>query len=133
MLQPAGERPLVLLVDDCGEVRDLYEMVLTTEFNVVVASRGEEAIALAVARQPQIIVLDIEMPGIDGLEVCRQLKRNPSTARIPVVMLTGSNYIRDDTVIAGAFGVLDKPCPEHRLVDTILTALTSAPQGGRAA
>jgi two-component system cell cycle response regulator len=123
----AARRPSILIVDDCGDQRDLYALLLASEFDVIGAGRGEEAIALAAERRPDVIVLDIEMPGIDGFETCRRLKADRSTASIPVVMLTGSRYEPADSLVAGAFAVLEKPCPDRTLVDTIVAAIIGAP------
>jgi len=132
MNESVSLRPLVLLVDDCGDVRDLYELLLTAEFDVCTASRGEEAIEVAATERPQIVVLDIGMPGLDGLETCRRLKADPSTAGIPVVMITGGDYVVADALVAGAVAVLEKPCPDRRLVETIAAVLRGDPLGGAA-
>lgn len=123
MYEPQGRRPFVLLVDDSGDQRDLYELLLASEFDIVAVSRGEHALALAVSRHPDVIVLDIEMPGMDGFETCRRLKDNAATARIPIIMLTGADYAPADALVAGVFAVLEKPCPERKLADVIGTAL----------
>jgi CheY-like chemotaxis protein len=123
MPEGAGRRVSVLFVDDNGDQRDLYELLLASEFDVATAGRGIEAIGLAAARRPDVIVLDIDMPEMNGFETCRRLKSIPSTRSIPVVMLTGGHYIPDEARLAGAFAVLQKPCPEARLVDTILAAI----------
>ena len=126
MHEVPGRRLSILLVDDCGDQRDLYKLLLQAEFDVISASRGAEALGLAWLRQPDVIVLDIQMPGMNGFETCRRLKENPSTRPIPVIMLTGGDYIPDEALLAGAFAVLDKPCPERRLVRTIVAAAAGA-------
>ena len=127
MNETGQRRPEVLLIDDCGDQRDLYELLLESEFDVVGAAGGVQGLALAAARRPDVIVLDIEMPGMDGIETCRRLKADPSTASIPVVMLTGSDYLPAETLLAGVFAVLEKPCPDRKLVDTIVAAIIGAP------
>ncbi len=124
MIDPPPKRVSVLLVDDCGDQRDLYELLLASEYDVLTAARGAEALVLAALRQPDVIVLDIEMPEMNGFETCRRLKADPSTRSIPVIMLTGSDYIPDEVRLAGAFAVLDKPCPDRTLVETIASAVT---------
>jgi CheY-like chemotaxis protein len=123
MPEGADRRISVLLVDDNGDQRDLYELLLASEFEVATAGRGLEAIGRAAVSHPDVIVLDIQMPDMNGFETCRRLKSSPSTKGIPVVMLTGGDYIPDEARLAGAFAVLQKPCPESRLVDTILAAI----------
>ena len=126
MHEVPGRRLSILLVDDCGDQRDLYQLLLQSDFDVIAASRGAEALALAAMRQPDVVVLDIEMPDMNGFETCRRLKDDPSTRHIPVIMLTGCDYIPDEALLVGAFAVLDKPCPERRLVQTIVSAARGA-------
>ncbi|HZP49261.1 MAG TPA: response regulator [Vicinamibacterales bacterium] len=123
-MHEAAGRVSVLLVDDCGDQRDLYELLLAPEYRVFTAARGSEALVLAAVRQPDVIVLDIEMPEMNGFETCRRLKNDPATRAIPVIMLTAGDYIPDEARVAGAFAVLEKPCPERKLVETIETAVT---------
>jgi two-component system cell cycle response regulator len=120
-------KPLVLIVDDIVEQRELYEFFLASYFELASAARGPEAIAIAVARQPDAIVLDVEMPEMNGIEVCRRLKRHRDTAAIPVLMLTGTP---DDVHVqaheAGAAAVLKKPCSVDALVEHILGSIITA-------
>ena len=118
-------RLLVLLVDDCVEQRDLYQILLERDLEILSTGRGVDAIALAMARHPDAIVLDLNMPGMDGLQVCRHLKREPVTATIPVIILTGTDDhgIQTDALFAGAAGILTKPCSAPRLLGTIRAAI----------
>jgi CheY-like chemotaxis protein len=76
----------VLVVDDEQEIRDLLANFLSTEgYEVIVAANGEEAIELAKRENPQLILLDIEMPGVDGIETCKRLKAEEKTQHIPVI------------------------------------------------
>lgn len=121
-----GKR-LLLVVDDCVEQRDLYEYLLAGDFDLASAGRGPEAIAIAIERLPDAIVLDVQMPEMNGIEVCRRLKRHPDTATIPVVMLTGSpRDVRAEALDAGAAVVLTKPCPIDALVKHILGSIVEA-------
>jgi CheY-like chemotaxis protein len=113
----APQRTRLLLVDDCITERDLYECVLRATFDVMTAARGAEGVELAIRTQPDAIVLDLSMPGMDGWETCRQLKGHLETASIPVVLLTGD----DDPTLSerarrvGAVALLVKPCSVDRL------------------
>lgn len=79
----------VLIVDDKPENLDLLCQALEPEgYNVLVAPNGEVALKIATRIQPDLILLDIMMPGIDGFEVCRRLKTNPVTADVPVIFIT---------------------------------------------
>jgi CheY-like chemotaxis protein len=121
------QRPKLLLVDDCIAQRDLYEMVLEPEFHVVTAARGRDALALVAAEHPDVVVLDVIMPGLDGWETCSRIKRHPRIGGTPVILLTGVDD-RDLSQLAatvGAEAVLSKPCPAGRLLDQIHAALES--------
>jgi CheY-like chemotaxis protein len=120
-------RRMLLVVDDCVEQRELYEFLLARDFDLVSAGRGPEAISLALERQPDAIVLDVQMPEMNGIEVCRRLKRHKDTAAIPVVMLTGSpRDVRDEAAAAGAAAVLTKPCPIDTLIEYVVGSIINA-------
>lgn len=90
-------RPTVLVVDDTPENIDLLSSALRSNYKVKAALNGEKALKIAIADpQPVIILLDIMMPGIDGYEVCRQLKANPATANIPVIFITARSEEEDE-------------------------------------
>ncbi len=79
----------VLVVDDLDINVKLLEAKLSSEyFEVLTASSGRSALDIAAAEMPDVILLDVMMPRMDGFEVCRQLKSNPRTADLPVVMVT---------------------------------------------
>ena len=126
--EPAPSReaalPRVLLVDDSDEHRNLYATMLAGTATVGTASRGDDALALACADPPDVIILDVMMPGMDGWETCRRLKADPVTAGIPIVMLTSLDGVDVPARArqAGAIAVLMKPCPVERLVLTINAA-----------
>lgn len=93
----------VLLADDDQGLRKLVGTTLGTEdFELVHAADGDEAIAAAVAERPDIILLDINMPKKNGLEVCREIKSSPQTESIKVVMLTASGSEADRATAADA-------------------------------
>lgn len=79
----------LLIADDEPGVRSLVRMTLESEaYEILEASNGEEALALAREQLPQLALLDVMMPGLSGFEVCKQLKADPATAGITIVMLT---------------------------------------------
>lgn len=81
--------PKLLIADDEPGIRSLVRMTLEHDsYEILEASDGDEAIRLAREQHPELILLDVQMPGLSGLEVCRMLKDDPSTADIIVVMLT---------------------------------------------
>ena len=100
----------VLVVDDELRMRDLLSDFLPREgYNVLLASDGDEAIELAKKVDPQVILLDISMPKINGLEVCKRLKTEEKTRFIPIIMMTGFAYEKMEAVEAGADDFLSKP------------------------
>ncbi len=93
-------RGLILIVDDEEDIVELVKIALAREgYDVVTAATGEHAVELAQARQPDLAILDLMLPGIDGFEVCRILKSNPRTEQMPVIMLTARS--EDSDIIAG--------------------------------
>ncbi|MGD8238945.1 MAG: response regulator [Armatimonadota bacterium] len=90
----------ILVVDDEADIRELVRHNLEREgYGVTCAAAGEKALAAASSRRPDLVVLDLLLPGVDGLEVCRRLKADPGTANIPVVMLTAKGEEAD--IVAG--------------------------------
>jgi two-component system alkaline phosphatase synthesis response regulator PhoP len=93
-------RENILVVDDERDIRELLEYNLKKEgFGVVAVASGEEALAAARHRHPDLVLLDLMLPGIDGLAVCRALKKDPRLAQVPVIMLTAKGEEAD--VVAG--------------------------------
>lgn len=108
----------VLVVDDVLPNVKLLEAKLTSEyFEVICATSGEEALKLVSVQQPDIILLDVMMPGMDGFEVCRRLKADPKTMHIPVIMVTALDHPRDRVcgLEAGAEDFLTKPVQDTAL------------------
>lgn len=109
----------ILVVEDHRDTRELLKYNLTAAgFDVAAAEDGQLGLNLAHAFKPDIILLDLMMPGTDGLEVCRQLKADPATARIPVVMLTAKGEEVDKIVglELGADDYVVKPFSPRELV-----------------
>ena len=93
-------RTRVLVVDDEPDLLELIHYNLTKAgYDVAGVLSGEEALAHVRSSLPDLIVLDVLLPGLDGLEVCKTLRRNPTTAGIPIVMLTARS--EDADVVAG--------------------------------
>jgi putative two-component system response regulator len=82
-------RPVILAVDDTPENLDTVKSILVPDYIVKAAINGMVALKIAGRKPPDLILLDIMMPGMDGYEVCRQLKSDNSTAHIPVIFLSG--------------------------------------------
>lgn len=109
----------VLVVDDTPANVKLLEAKLSAEYyDVMIASSGAEALAICERGEPDIVLLDVMMPGMNGFEVCRRLKNQPNTAHIPVVMVTTLDQPRDrlQGLDAGADDFLTKPLDDAALM-----------------
>lgn len=111
----------VLLVDDERSVLGLAEATLAIEdsYELIMASDGEEAIAICKAQRPDLMFLDLLMPKKNGVEVCRELKGNPETEHIKIIMLTAMSQDADrlTALSAGADGYITKPFSPKALLD----------------
>ncbi len=105
-------RPVILVVDDTPDNLALMSGLLKDDYKVKVANGGEKALAIAAADPPpDLVLLDIMMPGMDGYEVCRRLKADPTTRDIPVIFLTAKREVEDEQrgLDLGAVDYLTKP------------------------
>ena len=99
------------MVEDAASLRTLLSIMLRRHgYDVVTVDHGDDAMAAA-RRGVELILLDLGLPGINGLEVCRQLRAEPSTSSVPVIIVTGRTHPDDirDAFRAGATDVLTKP------------------------
>jgi CheY-like chemotaxis protein len=87
-VSPPTEAPLVLVIEDNGDVRTYLRTVLTADYQLLEAADGEAGVALALERLPDLVLTDAMMPRLDGFGVCRALKLDERTSHIPIVMLT---------------------------------------------
>jgi len=109
---PSGDdRPALLLVDDTPDHILLLHGLLKDRYRLRVANSGTRALDLVAAEQPDLILLDILMPGMSGFEVCARLKAAPHTASIPVIFLTSSSEVEDEErgLQVGAVDYISKP------------------------
>jgi CheY-like chemotaxis protein len=113
-------RTRALVVDDYDDAREMYaEFLAYKGFEVIQAQNGLQAVALAESLLPDLIVLDLALPDIDGIEVTRRLKKSPATSAIPIVMLTANaqSKMLDEARRAGCAAVLVKPCTPEELLE----------------
>jgi len=113
---------LVLIVDDSPTEQHVISTALEKHgFETVVASDGEEAIAIAETRLPDLILMDIVMKGMDGYKATRELAKNPMTAEIPVIMVTTKDQETDKVwgLRQGAVEYLMKPIDDAALVAAV--------------
>lgn len=127
MIQIAAEpsRKTLLIVDDAPENLDVMKSLLNTDFNVKAAVNGRVALKIASQQHPDLILLDVVMPEMDGYEVCRQLKADPITRDIPVIFLTALDGVDDETqgLALGAVDYISKPLTPAILMARINTHL----------
>jgi CheY-like chemotaxis protein len=129
--------PLVLIVDDVQDNRAIYVLFLKfSGFRIAEAENGEEALRQAEKHLPDVIVMDLSLPVMDGWEATRRLKRDARTQRIPIIVLTGHALPEHAQTAreAGCDLVITKPCLPDQLLDAIrriLDASTSRPKSGR--
>jgi class 3 adenylate cyclase len=105
------EENQILIVDDEPINLKVLAAILEDDYEVCEASNGREALSFARESTPDLILLDVMMPGIDGYEVCRKLKDDPATKDIPVIFLTSKTEVEDETegFLAGAVDYIAKP------------------------
>lgn len=114
--------PKILLVDDDAGARRLVEFTLQQEgFEVVTASNGLEGLERAQTTQPDVIVMDIMMPVMGGYEACLRLKEIPTTAHIPILVLTakGQAADREYSLMAGADDYIAKPAEPQEIAERV--------------
>jgi two-component system, OmpR family, response regulator len=121
----------VLLVDDEPHIRRIGELSLkgVGKWVVVLASNGSDALTMADKEKPDLILLDVMMPGMDGPATLQQLRTNEATARIPVIFMTAKvqKHEVDKYLAAGAVGVIPKPFDPMALPSLILQILSNTP------
>src|SRR5262245_5811913 len=127
-----SERPPVLVVADYPDAREMYSEYLSfSGFDVVEAGNGMEALQRAVDTAPDVILMDLSLPVMDGWEATRRLKADQRTASIPVVALTGHALagISDGAKEAGCDAFVTKPCLPEDLVKEIQQVLNERASG----
>ena len=111
----------VLLVEDHPMNRKLFRDILSFEFEVVEAGSAEEAVDKLTGVTPDLILMDIQLPGMDGLEITRKLKEQPATAAIPVIAVTSfaMKGDRENALAAGCAGYVTKPIDKTTFIQEV--------------
>ena len=111
----------VLVVDDELNIRTLVKSMLVNGYTVLEAENGKEAVRIARSQRPDLILMDILMPEMDGYTACSVIKTDQQTEVIPVVFLTAVGYQLNKELAkqVGAEGYITKPFTAHGLLDTI--------------
>ena len=117
----------VLIVDDEPNVRRLSRTILSKNFDVVEAEDGKQAIESANTQQPDVILMDMMMPKMDGLTACHAIKKDPATKSIPVIMVTAIGFELNIKLSQqmGATGYVTKPFTPKDLLDKIVQVLAA--------
>jgi CheY-like chemotaxis protein len=127
-----GEPPLILLAEDNeANVIIVTEFLESMEYRVIVCRNGQEAIDQTIESHPNLILMDIQMPDVDGLEAIRVIRQTSQVAQIPIIALTALAMPGDKErcLTAGANDYLSKPVSLRNLVQTIEALLTQAKTG----
>ena len=123
------DRRQILIVDDYAGALYLRSRILSEAgYEVLEATTGEEALRIARATHPSLVLLDVNLPDISGTEVCRQLKADPATADIPVIQITGawmSEAARQRGLESGADAYLTEPVDDVTLLRNVVNFLES--------
>ncbi|HET7543261.1 MAG TPA: response regulator [Polyangiaceae bacterium] len=118
----------ILLVDDSATVLMMERMILATErFEIVIASNGEEAQEKARTEQPNLILMDVVMPRMNGIQACRALRQDPSTKHIPIILVTtrGEAATMEQGYESGCNDYVTKPVNSAELLGKIRSILGS--------
>ncbi|MHB8968932.1 MAG: response regulator [Pirellulaceae bacterium] len=119
----------VLVVEDEADIRELVSYTLLKDgYQVASVATGEEALAIAGARAPDLMILDLLLPGVDGLSVCRKLRANPKTAGVAIIMLTAKGEESDIVtgLNTGANDYITKPFSRNVLLARVRAVLRNA-------
>jgi CheY-like chemotaxis protein len=116
------DSPLLLYIDDNPDLRNYIRQSFANDFRIIAADGGESGLELAITSTPDIIVSDVMMPGLDGIELLERLKSNPQTSHIPVILLTAKDTeeSRLEGLRYGADGYVTKPFDQDALLQQIL-------------
>jgi DNA-binding response OmpR family regulator len=119
----------ILVAEDERDIRELIQFTLgLADLEVVLTRNGAEAIERAIAEQPDLILLDVRMPGMSGYEACRHLKENPSTCEIPILFLSAKGQGREieQGLDSGALEYIVKPFAPDALANRVRAILQRA-------
>ncbi len=125
MPQAEPSRSRILVVDDDPSIIDLLQEFLRREYEVGVATNGEQAIAFCRDRLPDLVLLDVTMPGMDGYDVCRMLKSDPTTRNVPVIFVTAHGEVQSEIkgLEVGAVDFISKPVHRALVLARVRTHL----------
>mgnify|MGYP001821810001 CR=1 FL=1 len=116
-----GNQKILVVDDNAANLDVMLQLLEPLGYELAIATSGEKALRVADHFRPDLVLLDVMMPGMDGYEVCRQLKAEPATRDIPVVFVTGhsSEAEREQGLAMGAAAYLSKPVDPAALYSTV--------------
>src|SRR3954468_2972543 len=119
------EKRKILIIDDEPDSREIISEVLADKFQVITAPDGEEGLRIARAHLPDLILLDITMPKLDGISVCEALRSNEATRHIPIIMLTAASDLdnRIKSFMTGADDFISKPFKPRELMAHVVSKI----------
>lgn len=118
-------KPKILIIDDEAQIRDAIADLISDDYDAIIAKHGADGVELAKKESPDLVLLDIIMPGTDGMEVCAALRNDPATRHIPIIMLSaaGSKTNRIHSFGNGADDFIAKPFDAEELMVRIAAKL----------
>jgi two-component system, cell cycle response regulator DivK len=122
----------ILLVDDYRDALEVWEWYLRSQgYDVVTASNGYDAVRLAKSTHPDVIVMDLQLPGLSGCDAAREIRTTEPTTEIPLIAATGFSHDRQiaEARAAGFDQIVIKPCDPSQLVDEIERVLAARESG----
>lgn len=130
-MSKTSTKKTLIIADDEPTIRLLVSSILGKSYNMVAAVNGQEVLDIVGQNKPDLILMDIMMPTMDGYSACASLKKDPKTADIPVVMLTGVGHELNKVLARqmGADGYITKPFNPQVLKDTVEKHLAAAKAG----
>ena len=129
---PDGKRKVLFVDDDPSMVKMYGKRFETAGYHVLTAGDGEEALATIAGERPDVVVLDIELPKLNGYEVCARVKQRQETKHIPVVMFTAKGQPQEHVagLMLGADVYVSKSCQAKALLDQVERMLANRPAAG---
>jgi len=132
---PAPCAPTVLVVDDYSDTRTLIATMLRTRgFNVIEAEDGLEGLLKASGMYPDLIIMDLSLPEMDGVEAARRIHASPKLSRIPIIVVSAylTEEVKADIRAAGCLAAFPKPFDTETLLDMITSAIRKEAAAGKA-
>lgn len=131
MVKPGANSPVVMVVEDHDDTREMLQILLTVYgCRVIEAHDGEEAFSLAEQTLPDLILMDMRMPHLDGISVTRLFRSHPTLSDVPIIAITGmvTPQFRSEVLSAGCNDCLYKPIDFDRLEELVKTLTPSIPR-----